>query len=188
MGIEQTPWPRVVGSLIGVLGLAPVIITGLVGSTDNDRNPAEYLTWIYFWAATVILSGLVGNLWSWLNPWAAIYDAVNRYIRISPVWKLRNLGIWPAVGTYFAFACLELTSGMANRPLIVAIAAAGYTIVTLAGMAGFERDEGLDHLEGFTLLFRIIGEVGSLGAERDRPGRSTPVYFPPGGGWLPPSI
>ena len=177
--IAQTPWPRVVGSLIGVLGLAAVIITGLFGSTDNDRNPAEYLTWIYFWAATVILSGLVGNLWSWLNPWAAIYDAVNRYIRISPVWKLRNLGIWPAVGTYFAFACLELTSGMANRPLIVAIAAAGYTIVTLAGMALFGRDEWLDHCEALTVLFGIIGKFGPVEAERDELRRISTVYLRP---------
>src|SRR5260370_17853363 len=163
--IAQRPWPRVVGSLIGVVGLAGVIIPGQFGSTDHDRNRAEYLTWIYFWAATLILSGLIGNLWSWLNPWAAIYDVVNRYIRISPVWKLPNLGIWPAVGTYFAFACLELTSVMANLPLIVAIAAAGYTIVPLAGSALFLRDEGLDPREAFTRLFAVLGNVGPAAAE-----------------------
>src|SRR6266446_215622 len=50
--IAQTPWPRLVGSLIGVLGLAAVIITGLFGSTDNDRNPAEYLTFFFNDTAT----------------------------------------------------------------------------------------------------------------------------------------
>jgi len=177
----QTPWPRVLGGIIGVLGLAAVIVTGLFGSTDNDRNPAEYLTWIYFWAATVILSGLVGNLWYWLNPWAAVYDAVSKVTRLSPVWKLPNLGIWPAVVTYFAFACLELTSGMANRPLIVAIAAAGYTIVTLAGMGLFGRDEWLDHFEAFTVLFGIIGKFGPLEADREALGRITAVYLRPWG-------
>ncbi len=186
--VAQTPWPRFVGSLIGVLGLAAVIITGLFGSTDNDRNPAEYLAWIYFWAATVILSGLIGNLWSWLNPWAALYDAFTSPPRgeVGPkarvgAFTLPNVGIWPAVVTFFAFACLELTSGMANRPLIVAIAAAGYTIVTLAGMALFGRDEWLDHFEAFTVLFGIIGKFGPVEADRDKLGRITAVYLRPWG-------
>jgi hypothetical protein len=76
--IARSPWPRIVGGTIGALGLVAIIITGLFGSTDATRNPTEYLTWIYFWAATVILSGLVGNLWYLLNPWAAIYDVVSR--------------------------------------------------------------------------------------------------------------
>src|SRR6266852_7476049 len=124
--IARTPWPRFVGGLIGVIGLAPVIITGLFGSTDNDRNPAEYLTWIYFWAATVILSGLVGNVWYLLNPWAAIYDALRRLGLPSPPLRggaphrVGSLGIWPAVLAYLAFACVELTTGLANRPWQVA--------------------------------------------------------------------
>jgi hypothetical protein len=184
--IARTPWPRYVGGLIGVLGLAAVIITGLFGSTDNDRNPAEYLTWIYFWAATVILSGLVGNLWYWLNPWAAIYDALAAVLPTPPLrggapHRVGSPGIWPAVVTYFAFACLELTSGMANRPLIVAIAAAGYTILTLAGMALFGRDQWLDHSEAFTVLFGIIAKFGPVEAERDERGRITTVYLRPWG-------
>src|SRR5216684_3782140 len=101
--IARSPWPRVVGGIIGVLGLASIIASGLFGSSDATRNPAEYLTWIYFWAGTVILSGFVGNLWYLLNPWAAMYDAVTRSVRLGPVWKLPNIGIWPAVITFFLF-------------------------------------------------------------------------------------
>ena len=49
---------------------------GLLRLADAFYNPAEYFVWIFFWAVTVILSGLVGNLWYLLNPWAAIYDAI----------------------------------------------------------------------------------------------------------------
>jgi hypothetical protein len=70
---------------------------------------------------------------------------------------------------------------MANRPLIVAIAAAGYTIVTLAGMAVFGRDEWLDHSEAFTVLFGIIAKFGPVEAERDELGRITAVYLRPWG-------
>src|SRR4029077_13533854 len=82
--MARSPWPRIVGGAIGVLGLATIIVAGLFGSTDATRNPTEYLTWIYFWAGTVILSGLVGNLWYLLNPWAAIYDVVARLFTSPP--------------------------------------------------------------------------------------------------------
>ncbi|HWO45377.1 MAG TPA: hypothetical protein VNO87_07285 [Methylomirabilota bacterium] len=186
--IAQTPWPRVVGGILGVLGLTTIIVTGLFGSNRAELNPAEYLTWIYFWAGTVILSGLVGNLWSLLNPWAALYDTFGKVTRLSPAWKLPNLGIWPAVVTYFAFACLELTSGMANRPWIVAVAASAYTLITLAGMVWFGRDDWLEHCEAFTVLFGIVGRFSPVEAERDDKGRITAVYIRPWGvGLLQPS-
>ena len=184
--IAQTPWPRVIGGVVGVLGLACIIVTGLFGSSKAELNPAEYLTWIYFWAATVILSGLVGNLWYLLNPWAAIYDA---FVAVLPTPPLRggaphrvgSPGIWPAVAAYFVFACLELTSGMANRPWIVAIAASTYTAVTLAGMIWFGRDEWLEHCEAFTVLFGIVGRFSPVEAERDERNRITAVYIRPWG-------
>jgi hypothetical protein len=179
--MARTPWPQIVGGVIGVLGLLTVVITGLFGSTDPTRNPAEYLTWIYFWAATVIVSGLVGNLWYLLNPWAAIYDAVTRIVRIGPVWKLPDVGIWPAAAAYFAFACLELTTGMANRPWLVATVALIYSALTLAGMFLFGRDEWLEHGEGFTLLFGIVGRFSPIEAERDEAGHISAVYLRPWG-------
>jgi hypothetical protein len=184
----QSPIPRLIGGIIGLLALTATVITGLFGSSDPTKNPAEYLTWIYFWAATVIASGLVGNLWYLLNPWAAIYDAVTRLVPVKPVWKLPNVGVWPAAAFYFSFACLELTSGMANRPWLVATAALTYTCVTLAGMALFGRDEWLDSCEAFTVLFSIVGRFGPLEAERDEQGRITAVFVRPWGvGLLKPS-
>jgi hypothetical protein len=186
--VARSPWPRLVGGLVGVLGLATIIVTGLLGSPDATKNPAEYLTWIYFWAATVILSGLVGNLWYLLNPWAAIFDAANRLVRLGPVWKLPNFGIWPAVVIYFMFACLELTTGMANRPWLVGSLALAYSALTLAGMIFFGRNDWLEHCEGFTVLFGIVGRFGPLEAERDEQGRIAAVYLRPWGvGLLQPS-
>jgi hypothetical protein len=186
--IARSKWPRIVGGTIGVAGLLAIVITGLFGSSNALLNPAEYLTWIYFWAVLVILSGLVGNLWYLLNPWAAIYDLVTRAVQIRPVWKLPNVGVWPATVAYFAFACLELTSGMANRPWLVATLALAYSAVTLAGMLLFGRDEWLEHCEGFTVLFGIVGRVGPIEAERDDSGRINMVYLRPWGvGLLKPS-
>jgi hypothetical protein len=179
--IGRTPWPRLVGGTIGLLGLVAVIVTGLFGSSDPNLNPAEYLMWIYFWSGTVILSGLLGNLWSLLNPWAAIYDGLSRFVRLGPVWKLPNVGVWPAVIAYFSFACLELTSGMANRPSFVATLAIAYTALTLGGMILFGRDEWLGRVEGLTVLFSVVGRFSPVEAERDQSGRLSAVYLRPWG-------
>jgi len=184
----RSGWPQRIGGAIGVLGLVAVVISGLFGSSNPAYNPAEYLVWIYFWAALVIFTGLVGNLWHLVNPWAALYDAVSRFTRLGPVWMLPKVGVWPAAAAYFAFACLELTSGMANRPWLVAILALVYSGVTLAGMILFGRDEWLEHCEGFTVLFGIVARFGPVEAERDANGRIATVYVRPWGvGLLRPS-
>src|SRR5262245_1740521 len=162
--IARTRWPRLIGGVIGILGLLIVVVAGFFGSNVAFYNPAEYVVWIYFWAVTVILSGLVGNLWYLLNPWAAIYDAFARFVPARPQLKPPAVGVWPAVVTYFAFACLELTSGMASRPQIVAIAVLVYTVITLAGMVLYGRDEWLEHCEAFTVLFGIVGRFGPVEA------------------------
>ena len=186
--MARTRWPRSIGGAIGIAGLVAVVITGLFGSSNPLYNPAEYLVWIYFWAGLVIVSGLVGNLWYLVNPWAAIYDVVSRFIRLRPAMKLPNVGVWPAAAAYLSFACLELTTGMANRPWLVAVVALVYSAVTLAGMFLFGRDEWLEHCEGFTVLFGIVGRFGPVEAERDEIGRITIVYLRPWGvGLLKPS-
>jgi hypothetical protein len=179
--IGRTPYPRAVGGAIGVLGLLAIIVTGLFGSQQPTRNPAEYLTWIYFWAGLVILSGLVGNLWVLLNPWAAIYDVTlgrrPRPVRTLPEW----LGIWPAAVAYFLFAAFELASGVSNRPWLVATLAIVYSVVTLAGMAVFGRDQWLTRAEGFSVLFGLVGRFGPVEADRDEEGRVLRVYLRPWG-------
>src|SRR5260370_2375862 len=155
--IARTPWPRIVGGVIGVAGLLAIVITGFFGAQKRpDLNPAEYLTWIFFWAGLVILSGLVGNLWYLVNPWSAIYDAVAKVLRLRPLFKLPRVGVWPAAAAYFSFACLQLTSGMSNRPWLVAVLALVYSAVTLAGMFLFGRDEWLRHIERGTAPFSIV--------------------------------
>ena len=172
--IARTPWPRIVG--------------GVSGSSNPLYNPAEYLVWIYFWAGLFIVSGLVGNLWYLVNPWTAIYDGVNRLVHLAPVWKLPNVGVWPAAAAYLSFACLELTTGMANRPWLVAVLAIIYSAVTLTGMFLFGRDEWLEHCEAFTVLFGIVGRFSPVEAERDESGRISMVYLRPWGvGLLKPS-
>ena len=182
--IGRSPWPRIVGGVVGVLGLVTVIVSGFFGSSNSFYNPAEYVVWIFLWAVTVILSGLLGNIWYLVNPWAAIYDAVTRIRPVRPTLSLPEVGVWPAAFLSFTFACLELTSGMANRPPVVALAAVSYTVITLAGMFLFGRSAWLQHCEAFSVLFDIVGRFGPVEAERDETGRIKTIYLRPWGAGL----
>jgi hypothetical protein len=174
--------PCLIGGAIGALTLLATIVTGVFGSRDPLQSPAEYLTWIYFWAGLVIVSGLVGNLWALVNPWAAIYDLLRRLVPMPGARKLPDsLGIWPAVAIFFAFAGLELTSGMANRPLLIGSLALLYSILTVGGMIVFGRDAWLARCEAFTVLFGIIGRFGPIETHRDGDGRIVGVYVRPWG-------
>jgi hypothetical protein len=174
--------PRAIGGVIGVLGLAAIVVAGLAGSQEPTRNPAEYLLWIYFWAGLVIVAGLVGNLWTLVNPWAAIYDVtIGRWRRGVALALPDAVGIWPAVAVYFLFATYELASGVSNRPWLVATLALVYSAITLAGMAVFGRDQWLSRAEGFTVLFGLVGRFGPIETERDGEGRLTRVWLRPWG-------
>lgn len=172
---------RVVGGIIGVLALAGAIVAGFFGSPQPTENPSEYITWIFFWAGLVILAGLVGNLWAWLNPWTAIHDVIWRRPYPARLTLPDHLGIWPAVVVYFGFAGFELASGVANRPALVALFALLYTLATVAGMALFGRDVWLSRVEGFTILFDIVSRAGPMETERASDGKVAAVWLRPWG-------
>src|SRR5260370_17087850 len=53
--IARPPWPPFVGGLIGLLGLPAVIVTGLIGPTNNDPHPRDSLTSPHFSAHPLLL-------------------------------------------------------------------------------------------------------------------------------------
>jgi hypothetical protein len=185
LAIGRSPVFRAVTSAIGALALLTVVVTGLFGSQNPVRNPSQYLTWIYFWAGLVILSGLVGNLWTLFNPWTALYDLVTLGRRPAPRLQLPDaIGVWPAAAVYLLFVLLELASGVANRPAVVATLAIVYTVITVAGMLLFGRDRWLGSAEAFTVLFSVIGRFGPVETERDASGRLQGVWLRPWGSGL----
>jgi hypothetical protein len=78
------------------------------------------------------------------------------------------VGIWPAVLLFFSFACLELTSGYANRPWLVAWLALGYTVLAVAGMQWFGARSWLSHVEFFTILFSVLRRLAPVQVDGDR--------------------
>jgi hypothetical protein len=178
--LVRGPGPRLVGGTIGVITLLAIVVTGYLGAREATYNPAEYLLWIYGWPLLVILSSAVGNLWSLVNPWAAIYDAAARLAgrREFKPWRRlpEGIGIWSAVLGYLAFAYFELVSGQSANPGAVASAVTVYTLYTLGMMVLFGR-EWLDRGEPITVLYRFVGAFGPVEVEDE--GGERRVYLRP---------
>jgi len=189
-GLLRSGVPRAIAGTVGVAVLLGIIVSGLAGTQDATHNPAEYLLWIYFWAALVIVSGLVGNLYAGFNPWSALYDVLTlRKPRRAPLRLPARLGIWPAVVAYWLFAGFELASGVANRPRVVGSLTLAYTLYAVLGMFVFGRDEWLSRGETFSVLFRIVGRFSPVEVERDETGRVSRAFLRPWGvGLLSPFV
>jgi hypothetical protein len=159
-------WLHTVLAFVGVASLVTVIVTGLFGPADPQRNLAVYLTWVYFWAGMAVLTGLVGPLWDAINPFRALSSVVTRLRRteaagavaegVAAPDRLAEYGIWPAVGLFFLFGLCDVTGVSTTRPWAMALLALAYTGFTLVGMQRFGERSWLAHVEFFTVLFSIL--------------------------------
>jgi len=182
-------WLRAITGTVGLLGLATVIVTGLFGPAQPARNLAVYLTWIYLWAGMAVLTGVVGPVWTAVNPFRALDRLVRRLrpvrapaaVGAAAADPLAALGVWPAVGLFFLFGLLEVTGLSTARPWLTALLALAYTGFTLAGMRRFGAGPWLAHVEFFTVLFSILRRFAPVDVREGR------VYLRPlGAGLLDP--
>jgi hypothetical protein len=152
---------RAIGAVLGVVVLLAIVVTGIFGTQDPNRNPSEYLLWIYFWAAFVILTGLVGNLWAWVNPFRALERLVRTVYNPAPATLPERLGIWPAAILYYLFVVLELASGEANHPAVIGVLTLLYTLVTVCGGLAY-GESWYRQVEIFSVLFDLVAHFSPV--------------------------
>lgn len=121
-----------IASLLSFVALAALVALGLAGPRDPLSNLMPLMFWTVGWVAIVSLSGVVGNLWQWLNPWTGLYRLLNPDWRQYPLparWGLR-----PAIVLVIAFTAFLLADIAPDDPGRLATAVAVYWIVTMAGL------------------------------------------------------
>ncbi|MEO0943824.1 MAG: hypothetical protein AAFY06_03145 [Pseudomonadota bacterium] len=119
-------------SLAAFALLAALVALGIAGPRDPLSNLMPLVFWTLGWVGIVSLSGVLGNLWHWLNPWSGLYTL------IAPDWRQRPIpgswGQWPATVLLIAFTAFLLADIAPDDPTRLAIFAALYWSITMTGM------------------------------------------------------
>jgi hypothetical protein len=170
---------------IGVLALATIILTGLLGNQHPARNLTPTAVWVVWWVGLGLFVALVGNVWPALNPWPALSQLLDR---VWPPPGVRpypdGLAEWPAVALLLAFVWLELVSPFASSPRVLALLALGYTGLTLMAMRRYGREAWLAHGEAFTRVFDLLGRFAPIALVTTERGERRLVLRLPGAGLL----
>src|SRR5690348_2684478 len=148
-----SPGIRLVVQLFAVAALVLIVAAGIVGDQTPTRNLAPTAIWIAWWVGFSYLSAFVGNVWSIVNPWSAIFDWCERIVskwrapRTATVKWPESVGVWPGIALFIAFAWLELIWEGRSIPSKLAWLAIGFSIVTWTGMFVFGRSTWLAHAD-----------------------------------------
>jgi len=155
-----------VARVMAVAALILIVAAGIAGDQTPTRNLAPTAIWIAWWVGFSYLSAFVGNVWSVVNPWSAIFDWCEQFLskrsarrRPTVDWPER-LGVWPATGLFLVFAWLELIWEGRSIPSHLAWLAVGFSVLTWVGMYLFGRRAWLAHGDPFALAFGILSRFG----------------------------
>ncbi|TPI53282.1 hypothetical protein FJ420_32035 [Mesorhizobium sp. B3-1-3] len=159
--------PRAIVSLISFAGFALLIAAGLFGSRDPLSNPLPLVVWTLLWAGFTLLQGVLGDLWSWLNPWYGPWRVASRVFGIHagdakrsrlPSW----LGYWPAFVLFFAFAWFELIDPAPDDPARLACAAGIYWLVSFVAMLIFGYNDWSQRGEFLSVFFSMVARFAPV--------------------------
>jgi hypothetical protein len=149
---------RLVARLVSVGLLLLVLAASLAGDQSPTRNITPTFIWVAWWVGFAYLSALVGNLWAFVNPWAALFawgEALAGPRRATRVYPAR-LGVWPAVLLFLAFAWVELIYTGRSIPAQLGRLVVAYSVLTWTGMALFGRATWLRYADPFATAFGIL--------------------------------
>ncbi|MGH6931567.1 MAG: hypothetical protein ACREEE_03955, partial [Dongiaceae bacterium] len=156
--------PATALSALSFVVLLLLLVAGLAGSRDPLANPLPLSVWSLWWVGLTIAHALIGNLWASLNPWIAPYRLLRRFLPpplIYPAW----FGYWPAVLAFLGFAWFELIYPAPDDPARLALAVAGYSLVTFIGMVLFGERDWLARGECFSVFFGFVARLSPFGVD-----------------------
>jgi hypothetical protein len=165
----------VITSLTTLAVLSALVMVGLFGPRDPLANLLPLMIWTAWWIVVVVLQGLGGDLWHWLNPWIGLYHLLVKASGLKPLSHLPNrLGIWPGVAAFLGFMSFALADIAPDDPARLAWFVSGYWFYTLVGMIIFGGDNWLSRCECFTILLRHFSTLALFQRHKNGLQLSTP--------------
>jgi hypothetical protein len=157
------PRLRVAARVVSVGLLALVVAAGFAGDQTPTRNLAPTWVWVVWWVGLAYVSALLGNLWTVVNPWAALFAWAEALVRrrcgtaLGPRLRYpRRLGMWPAILLFAAFAWAELVYSGRAIPARLALMTVVYSLITWTGMILFGRAVWLRRGDPFATAFGLL--------------------------------
>ena len=154
---------RIAVQSLSVALLVLVVAAGFAGDQTPTRNLSPVWVWVIWWVGFAYVSALAGNVWAWVNPWAAIFGWVESAWRRFGRRALQRgrpypaaLGMWPAAVLFAAFAWAELVYSGRTVPAKLALMITVYSLITWTGMLLFGRPAWLRHGDPFEAAFGIL--------------------------------
>lgn len=140
-----------------------LLIVGQAGPRDPNANLLSLTIWSSWWIGLVVIQGLFGNLWRWINPWTGIYALLDKGLKSANRPKLSNaLGVWPAGCIFLLFSLFSIADPAPADPARLAHIVFGYWLFTLIGMLVFGQNPWLKHVECFTIFFNLLAKLCAI--------------------------
>ena len=159
-----------VAGLLALLVVVGQLLPPIFGAATDPTRPsiAPVLVWVVMWLLVPFAAALVGDWYTFINPWRSLARAAGVGRTERPE-LLDRAGVEPAAVLLVAFTWLELISPSSGDPVMLAAAALAYTVFLMVVMASFGRETGLAVFDFFTPYVRLISAISPFG--RDENGR-----------------
>lgn len=160
-------WLKPLLGVLGVVSLLAVVgqvVPALAGLETESTRPtiAPVTVWVLFALVVPFGAAVIGDWYTDLNPWRVMGSLIGGEERGD---LLDRWGIWPATVVFIGFTWLELVSPSSGDPLMLGVAALGYTFLMVAAMGYAGRDTGLQVFDAFTSYNRLISAISPVGKD-----------------------
>jgi hypothetical protein len=146
------------------LGFFVVVLIASFLPLSPTETIGPVVVFVWFWVGLAFAQAFVGNLWATLSP----FDTLGRLLGFDESEREptrpypKAWGTWPAAILLFGFVWLELTDPFAGRPGTLGFVIAGYTLITLGGMAVYGRRAWAGHGEAFAVYLGLFARMAPL--------------------------
>jgi hypothetical protein len=174
---------------LSVLILFLLVAAGFAGSRDPLSNPLPLTVWTLLWVGLTVVQGLLGNAWSWIDPWRMPVRAVRALFPTLPRLALpRRLGMMPALILFVGFAWFELIDPAPDDPARLATAVLAYWLLSFVAAILFGHRTWSRRGEFLSVFFGMVSRFGVLGADGAGQQRRASLSLPGARLWRGPPL
>ena len=149
-------------STLSALLLMGLLWLGIAGPHDPLKNLLPLVIWTVWWIGLVILQGVIGDIWRFVNPWTGPYRLLSRFVSASPPARVSShAGTWVASITLLVFIAFSLADIAPDDPDRLSMVVALYWVVTLILLFVF-GENWLPRAECFTVLMNFYGQLAPV--------------------------